>query len=126
MKDKLIERQKELIDYYSTWTNVKSQYDMKIIARLTSEIAELEKQAETESIHERIKPYISDEEAVVSKWIREDKEKQAESEKQERVDSLTDWKTEYDAAVNEIGQLQDQLKEAENEIIELNNQIKYL
>ena len=31
-----------------------------------------------------------------------------------------DWKEEYDQAVNEIGQLQDQLKEAENEIRELN------
>jgi len=34
-----------------------------------------------------------------------------------------DWKEEYDQAVNEIGQLQDQLKEAENEIRELNRNL---
>jgi chromosome segregation ATPase len=31
-----------------------------------------------------------------------------------------DWKEEYDQAVNEIGQLQDRLKEAEDEIRDLN------
>jgi chromosome segregation ATPase len=122
---KLELKQKELIELLKRIFETDT-LDLPKVDKLESKIAKLEKQAETESIHERIKPYISDREAVVSKWIKEDKEKQAESEKQERVDSLTDWKTEYDAAVNEIGQLQDQLKEAENEIIELNNQIKYL
>lgn len=34
------------------------------------------------------------------------------------------WKQEYDAAVNEIGQLQDQLKEAEAYIRELQNELR--
>lgn len=40
------------------------------------------------------------------------------------VTDAVDWKKEYDAAVNEIGQLQDQLKDAESEIRQLNNELR--
>jgi methyl coenzyme M reductase subunit C-like uncharacterized protein (methanogenesis marker protein 7) len=76
-------KQKELIELLKRIFETDT-LDLPKVDKLESEIAELEKQAETESIHERIKPYISDEEAVVSKWIREDKEKQAEEQETER------------------------------------------
>jgi hypothetical protein len=90
-KDKLIEKQKELIKFYGERLADNAMFlhihhmaetpeNCAKGEKLRAEIAELEKQAETESIHERIKPYISDEEAVVSKWKREDKEKQAEEQ----------------------------------------------
>jgi hypothetical protein len=76
---KLELKQKELIELLKRIFETDT-LDLPKVDKLESKIAKLEKQAETEFIHERIKPYISDEEAVVSKWIREDKEKQAEEQ----------------------------------------------
>lgn len=53
----------------------------------------------------------------VLEWL--DESPSAEVKEQQGVD----WKQEYDAAINEIGQLQEQLKEAENEIRQLHNEL---